>query len=111
MRFASASNEREHEITGRRGSGEFRGFAGPEARRRARPLGNAAIALLVTHEKYSPPPRLPPTIGLIFQLPARSAWVLARLSRGPELRSRWYVSTGPERKGSQNPGSVGVVTS
>ena len=38
------------------------------------------------------------TIGLISQLPARQARLLARLSRGPELRSRGYVSTGPERK-------------
>ena len=58
-----------------------------------------------------PPSRLPLTIGLIFQLPARQAWVLARLSRGPERIVLEYVSTGPERKRSQNPGSAGVVTS
>ena len=58
----------------------------------------------------SPPPRLPLPIGLICQLPAREAWVLARLSRGPERSVRGYVSTGPQRKRSQNPGSAGVVT-
>jgi hypothetical protein len=64
--------------------------------------------ILRTGDDY---PRIYVTIGLVFQLPARSAWLLARLSRGPERSVLEYVSTGPERKRSQKPGSAGVVTS
>src|SRR5882724_5523289 len=51
------------------------------------------------------------TFSQIFQLPARQAWVLARLSRGPKRSIRGYVSIGPERKRSQNPGSAGAFNS
>ena len=54
--------------------------------------------------------RLTLTFSQIFQLPARQAWLLARLSRGPERSVRRYVSTGPQRKRSQKPGSAGVLT-
>ncbi len=56
-------------------------------------------------------PRLQLTIGLVSQLPARQAWFLARISRGPERSVLAYVSTGPERKRSQKPGSAGVLSS
>jgi hypothetical protein len=55
-------------------------------------------------------------VGVARQLPARQAWLLARLSRGPSDRGRLpgtvleYVSTGPQRKRRQKPGSAGVAT-
>jgi hypothetical protein len=43
--------------------------------------------------------------------PARQVWVLARLSRAPERSVQKYVSTGAQRKRSQDPKSAGVLTS
>src|SRR5688572_2421592 len=43
------------------------------------------------------------------QRPPGKFAVLARLSRAPERSVRWYVSTGAQRKRSQNPKSPGVV--
>src|SRR5690606_20157112 len=40
---------------------------------------------------------------------ARQARVLARLSRAPERNVRGYLSTGAQRKRSQNPRSAGVL--
>ncbi len=54
---------------------------------------------------------MPAKFALIYQPPARQAWLLARLSRGLERSVGGYVSTGPQRKRSQKPGSAGVVTS
>ena len=41
---------------------------------------------------------------------ARQARFLAKFSRGLERSVLEYVSTGPQRKRSQGPGSAGVVT-
>ena len=71
----------------------------------------AARTPKILGSRTSPPPRLPLTIGLISQLPARQAWLLARLWRGPKRSVRGYVSIGPEPKRSQKPGSAGVLNS
>src|SRR5207244_9490133 len=48
-------------------------------------------------------------LSITSQPPALQAWVFARLSRGPERSVLEYVSTGPQRKRSQNPKSAGLL--